>query len=105
MVEGVEKLLLGPFPAGQVVDVVHEKEVDAPVFFSEFEDLAVLQMVDEVVHEFFGRDVEDLVPRILLESEMAYRVHQVGLAQTGAAVDVERIVRFGRVLRDGGGGH
>ena len=98
----MEKFLFRPLAAGEVVDVVHEQDVDAPVFLAELQDLAVLEMVDEVVHELLGRDVEDLQPLVaLLERVMADGVHEVGLAEPGPAVDVERVVGLGRVLGDG----
>jgi hypothetical protein len=58
-------------------------------------------MVDKVVHEFFGRDIEDFQARVVVKGEMADGVHEMGLAQAGSAVDIERVVGFSRFFGDG----
>ena len=58
-------------------------------------------MVDEVVHEFFGGDVEDVETVVFIQGEMTDGVHEVGFAQAGAAVDIKGIVGLGRVLGHG----
>ena len=105
MIERVEEFFLGPFAASEVVDIVHEEDVDAPVLLPEVQDLPVLEVVDEVVHELFGRDVEDLEPMVGQQGALPDGVHQVRLPEPGPAVDVQRIVGLGRRLgdRDGRG--
>ena len=104
MVEGVEKLLLRPVLADEGVDIVHEEEVDAPVFFPELEDLPVLEVVDDLVHELLGRDVDDPQARVVPQALVADGVHEVGLPEARPAVDVEGIVGPGRVLGHGRAG-
>jgi hypothetical protein len=86
------------------VDIVHEKDIDTPVFLTEIQDFSVLKMVDEVIHEFFGCDIENFQAGIIMERKMADGIHQVGLSEPGAAVDIKRIVGFCRVLGHGRSG-
>ena len=80
VVKGVEEFLFRPLPPGQVVDIVHQEHVDAAVLLPEIQDLAVLDVVDELVHELFGGDEEDLEAMMLAQGVVADGVHEVGLA-------------------------
>src|SRR6185312_15603771 len=54
--------------------------------------LVVLQRLDELVGEALRRDVDDASVRLLLEHAMRDRVHEVRLAETGAAAQEQRVV-------------
>ena len=104
-IERVEELLLGPFAVLQELDVVDQQDVDVAVPALERAGLVVAQRVDEVVGELLGRHVPH-VPRVAeLRGVVTDRVQQVGLAEPGAAVDEQRVVRLRRRLgdRDRGG--
>src|SRR5439155_4939694 len=58
-IECVEKLLLDAFFAGKELDVVDQKHVGLAIFFSEANELLVLDGVDVFVREFFRGDVGD----------------------------------------------
>ena len=71
-------------------------------FCAEVQDLAVLEMVDEVVHELFGRDVEDLrAAGSCWRAKWPMAFMRWVLPRPGPAVDVERVVGLGRVLGHG----
>jgi hypothetical protein len=100
-VEGVEELLLRLHLAGQELDVVDEEHVDVAVDRLEAGGPVVADAVDEVVGELLGvhvahPQVGQQLPRVLAD-----RVQEVGLAQSGVAVDEQRVVRTGRPLGDG----
>ena len=52
-----------------------------PVFFPEIEDFSVLKMIDDLVHEFFGRDIDDLDRGVGGQGGVADGVHQVRFSQ------------------------
>ena len=102
-VEGVEELFLRLDFSAQELDVVDEQDVDVAVAALEAGRLVVADAVDELVGELLRADVPDA--RALVEGAgvVADRVQQVGLAQSGAAVDEQRVVGAGRLLGDGDG--
>ena len=107
-VEGVEELLLRHFLAFQEMDVVHQEEIHVvAIAAAKFGHRAGVNRFDHVVDELFGAEI--LQPRlgISLEHRMRDRLHQVRLAESGRAVDEERVVRlaggFGDRVRGRGG--
>ena len=62
---------------------------------------AVLEKNPETRLQYFGADVEDPGLRNPLADRLGDRLHQVGLAQPGGAVDEERIVGLARRLGRG----
>ena len=58
-IEGVEELFLDTFFAFDELNVVDEQHVDIAVAAFERDLAVVAEGVDEVVGEFFGRDVLD----------------------------------------------
>ena len=103
-VEGVEELVLRAFLAGDELDVVDEQHVDAAIPLAEVEDAVVAHGVDHLVHEPLGRDVGELQAGAVLQHVLPDRVHQVGLAETDAAVDEQRVVGARRGFGDGPAG-
>jgi hypothetical protein len=60
---------------------------------------ARLDGLDEVVHEFFGRNVKNLDVRILFHHEIADGLQQVGFSQADPAVNKQGVVGAGWRLR------
>ena len=60
----------------------------------------VLERADHVGDEVLGMQVDDARRRVLAAQLIADRVHQVRLAEAGAAVDEQRVVGLAGVLRD-----
>ena len=91
-VERVKELFLRRLFAGEELDVVDQQDVDLPVPVAEFRRPVILQCDDELVGEFLARDVHDVGAGIVEHDAMADRVHEVGLAQTDAAVEEKRVI-------------
>jgi len=100
----VEEFLLRAVFAGEELDVVDEEDVDLAVAFAEPGEFAVLDGADVVVGELLGGDVENLEVLFVFLDEVADGLHQVGFAETDAAVEEERIVGARGGLGDGHGG-
>jgi hypothetical protein len=60
-VEGVEEFLLRPFLAREELNVVDEQHISLPIAVAEFDELAVLDRVDELVREALAGRVETFV--------------------------------------------
>ena len=99
-VEGVEELLLRALLAGEELDVVDEQHVRAAVAAAEFLDVAAADRVDELVGELLAGQIDHPRARLAAEQLVADGLHEVGLAETRAAVDEERIVTDAGFLRD-----
>jgi hypothetical protein len=104
VVEGVEELFLGPLSSGQIVDVIHEQHIDAAIFLPEIQNLSVLEMVDQVIHELFRGDIQDLETTIVFEDMVSDGVHEMSFTQAGTAVDIKRIVGLGGIFHHGRSG-
>src|SRR6266545_4582310 len=100
-VEGVEELLLDPLLVLEELDVVDQEQVVGAVALLEALDPLVPQRVDEVVHEGLARHVAHRELALVLADVLRDRLQEVGLAEPGAAVDEERVVRLRRRLGDG----
>ena len=102
VVKGVEERLLASRLTGKKLDVVHHQHVDSAVLRPEFEgEIAVLERVDVVVDELFGRDVQDVRVLVMLENIVGNRVHDVSLAKPDSAVNEEGIMIFARLFGNG----
>ena len=109
-VEGMEELLEGRFFALEELDIIDQKNVDLTVaalesFHAAVVLVAVAYAGDEVGDEDLGVDVLDADSRVERLGVVADGVQQVGLAQSGAAVDEQGVVGTGRGLghRQGSG--
>src|SRR6266513_2813690 len=99
-VECVEKFLLRSLLTTQKLNVVNQKKVGLAITFPEFDQITVLDRVDELVDEQLTGDVEHLHVFPFRPDELADGLHEMGLAQTDAAINEKRIVRTRRRLRD-----
>ena len=59
---------------------------------AEFLNVAAAHGVDELVGEFFTGEVNDAAAGVVAEQFLTDGLHQVGLAEAGAAVDEQRVV-------------
>src|SRR5438552_12309285 len=100
-VESVKEFLLRSLLASEKLDVVNQENISLAITLPEFDEIAVLDRVDELVDEQLTRDVDHLHVFLFRPDELAGGLHQMGLAQTDAAINEQRIVRARRRLRDG----
>src|SRR6478672_11150393 len=99
-VERMEKFLLRPLLSTQKLNVINQKKVGLAITLPEFDEITVLDRVDELVDEQLARDVDHLHVFLFRPDELADGLHEMGLAQTDAAVNKEGIIRTRRRLRD-----
>jgi hypothetical protein len=99
-VERMEKFLLRPLLTTEKLNVVDQKKVGLAITLPEFDQITVLDRVDELVDEQLTRDVDHLHVFPFRPDELADGLHEMGLAQTDAAVNERGIVRARRRLRD-----
>jgi hypothetical protein len=98
-VECVKKFLLRTFFAAEELNVVNAKQIGLAIAFAEFDQVIVLNRVDEFVDEKFARKINHLHVFLFRQNVLADRLHQVRLAKTDAAVDKKRVVSARRRLR------
>src|SRR6476646_7375222 len=99
-VERMEKFLLRPLLSTQKLNVINQKKVGLAITLPEFDEITVLDRVDELVDEQLARDVDHLHVFLFRPDELADGLHEMGLAQTDAPVNKEGIIRTRRRLRD-----
>src|SRR3990170_5565720 len=100
-VERVEELLLDPLLVLEELDVVDEEDIVVAVAVLEALDTLLADRVDEVVRERLARHVARGETRRVLTHVPGDRLEKVRLAETGPAVDEERVVRLVGRLGDG----
>ena len=57
-IEGVEEFFLGGILAGDKLDIVDEQDVNIAIAIAKFFGLLATNGVDEIVGEFFARDIQ-----------------------------------------------
>src|SRR6266536_529715 len=92
-VERVKKFFLGTLLASQKLDIVNQKKIGLAITLPEFDQIAVLDRIDELVDEKFTRDVYHLHIFLLRPDVLTNRLHQMGLAETDPAVNEQRVIR------------
>ena len=103
-VEGVEELLLHRLLALEEVHVVDEEEVGFAEAAAEVGGGSVLNRGDELVGELLGADEGDAGVGLSRDDLVRDGLHEVRLAESGVAVDEERVVDLAGRLGDGVGG-
>ena len=96
----MEKLLLGGLLAGDELDIVHQQQVGHAVLHPEVLGAASADGGDQLVGELLAGNVHDNKIGVgALDLSLDGR-EQMGLAQTGAAVDEQRVIGPGGVGRN-----
>ena len=100
-VEGVEKLLLGGFFAGNELNIVYKEDIHLAVKTPELVVIFVHNGTYEVVHEGLASDIEHPQVRMNHERLIADGVKQMCFAQAHTAVDEQGVEALARCLADG----
>src|SRR2546421_427663 len=100
-VEGMEKFFLRTFLAAEELDVVDAKQIGLAITFAKFDEIIVLNRVDELFYEELARKINHFRFLLFRNHVLADRLHQVLFAKTDAAVNEKRVVSARRRLRDG----
>ena len=94
----MEELLLCALLAGDELHVVEQQQVDHAVFVAEGLHIAFLDGGDQLVGEVLALDIDDAELGMRAAQHVCDRIHQVGLAQAGVAIDKQRVVFRRRAL-------
>src|SRR5205085_10726424 len=98
---GVKEFLLRALFAAEKLNVVNAEQVGLAIALAEFDQIVVLNRVDELVDEKLARKINHLhVVFLLREHVRTNRLHQMRFAQPDTAVNKKRVVSAGRRLRD-----
>ena len=100
-VEGVEKFLLRALLARKELDVVDQQHVRLAVGLAELLHRGRLDGRDRLIRKLFTVDVNNVEIRVVFLDLNFDGVQQMRLAQARRLVDEQRVVRAGRVRRDG----
>ena len=82
---------LRAFLVADELDVVDQQHVGGAEALLERHRVLLADRLNELVHETFGREVENAPPRLAAAQAPCDRVHEVGLAEADAAVEIERV--------------
>src|SRR5713226_9144507 len=100
-VEGVKKFFLRAFFTAEKLNIVNAEQIGLAITLAEFDQVVVLNRVDEFVDEKLARTINHLDVFLFREHVLPDRLHQVRFAKTHAAVNKKRVVGARRSLRDG----
>ena len=99
-VESVEELLLCGLSPRDELDIVDHQHVHRAELILERHGVAVTKRPDELVHEFFGRKIDDPAGWIPRPDVPGDGMHQMGLAKADPAIEEQRVERHRRRLGD-----
>ena len=99
-IESMEKFFLGTLFSAEKLNVVNQEQVSLAITFPEFDQVVVLDRVDELVDEEFAGKINHFRVLLFRHHVLPDRLHQVRFAKTDAAVNKERVVGARRRLRN-----
>src|SRR6476620_3789800 len=99
-VKRMEKFFLRALFSTEKLNVINQEKIGLAITLPEFHQITVLDRVDELIDEQLTRDIEHLHVFSFRPDELADGLHEMGLAQTDAAVNKEGIIRTRGRLRD-----
>src|SRR5262249_61298385 len=91
----MEELLLRRILATDELNIVDHQQIDRAELLLEIHRRLVAQCPDELVHELFGRKINDLAVAGMLADVPCHGMHQMRLAEPYPAIEKERIERHG----------
>ena len=103
-VEGMEKFFLDTLFTGKELNVVNEQDVGLAITLAEFNELVVLDPIDELVGELFTGKVGHPCVWALTNHLLSDGMQQVGLAKSYSSIKEQGIVGFTRRLSNGKSG-
>src|SRR4029077_1163911 len=99
--ERVEKFFLRPLLSTEELNIVDQEQVGLAITFSEFDQIVVLNRVDELVDEKLARKIHHLHAFLFDHHVLADRLHEVRLAEAHAAINKKGVVSSGWRLCNG----
>src|SRR5205823_3002594 len=99
-VERMKEFFLRTFLAAEKLNIVDTKQVRLAIPLAEFDQVIVLDCVDELVDEQLARKINDLGVFLFRHDVLPDRLHQMCFAETDAAINEKRVVSARRRLGD-----
>ena len=100
-VECVKELLLRTLLAGDELNVIEEKHIDAAKCLTKGVHLLAADAVDEFVDELLGRHIGGVEGgRLVFGKPVGDRVQKVGFSEPGAAIEIQRVVSLAWLFGD-----
>ena len=96
----MKKFFLRTFLAAKKLDVVNAKQIRLAITFPEFDQVVVLDRVDEFIDEKLARKIDHLRVFLFRDHVLPDRLHQVRFAKSDAAINEERVIGARRRLCD-----
>ena len=85
----MEKFLLRTFLTYDKLDIIDQKDIVIPVFFTEFR-CGYIVFISDRIDQFIGKllacDIQNFGLRIILENKMADGVHKMSFAKTNSSI-------------------
>ena len=104
-VEGVEKFFLSSVFPGDKLDVIDHQHITIVAITSvELFELVVTNSVNHLVHELFGRSIDNARFRHRLQDLVADSMQQMGFSEADPSIHKERVVAVCRQSRHGNTG-
>lgn len=94
IVKSMEKFFLRGLFSRNKLDIVYEKQIHMAIFFMKFVCCSCFNGGDQLIGKFIALDVGKLHPRLIFMEIVADGHEKMGLSQTGAAVNKERVELF-----------
>src|SRR6185369_16084628 len=82
--------------AGHELNVIDQEHIDRSILLTKALRLVITNRVNQIVHETLRRDVAEFEMFIARFDSVAAGMHQVRLAKSDTAVEVERVVGSSR---------
>src|SRR6185436_13301016 len=103
-VEGMKKLFLGTFLAGQDLNIVYQQGIDIADPLAEGRHAVVAHRKDHLVDQVLGGNIADAELRIAAPHLVADRLGQMSLPESHATIEKQRVIRAGRIYSDAASG-
>ena len=100
----MEELLLRLLLAGDKLNIVHQQKIGAAVLCAQLLAAADLNGMNEIVRKVVALDVHDFRFRVFRMQRAADGEKKVRFAETGVAVNEERVIELAGIFRHGNGG-
>src|SRR5437588_10807418 len=86
-IERMKKFLLRTFFAAEKLNVVNTEQIGLAITLPEFDQIVVLNRVDEFVDEKLARKINHLGVFLFRQSILADRLHQMRVAKTDTPIN------------------
>src|SRR5690348_8383971 len=94
-IERMKEFFLRTLFTSKKLNIIDQEKIDLPIAFSEFNEITVLDGVNELVDKQLAGNVDDFYVFLLRPDVLADGLHQMCFAKADTSVNEKRIVRTG----------